>query len=225
MCGRFTLRTSNRALVEQFLLPASAEFSPRYNIAPTQAVAAIRIPSADLPRELVMMHWGLIPSWASDPSIGNRMINARAETLAEKPSFRGALAKRRCLILADGFYEWKKEGKQKQPYLIGMPDGRPFAFAGLWDCWKRQGEPLQSCTIITTQANGETRPLHDRMPVILEPQDYDRWLDPSCQSITDVTPLLRPFPDGILVARPVSTLVNNARHEDPGCIESLSDNG
>jgi putative SOS response-associated peptidase YedK len=225
MCGRFTLRVSNRVLVEQFLLPGLPDMVPRYNIAPTQSIAAIRKPAADAPRALVLLHWGLIPSWAKEPAMGNRMINARSESAAEKPAFRTALRKRRCLIPADGFYEWKAEGKRKLPYHIGRPDGRPFAFAGLWERWGRGESAIESCTILTTNASRDLEWLHDRMPVILEPEDYERWLDPAQQDAAAVTPLLRPYPEGELTTRAVSTLVNNPRNEQPECLEPLIQDG
>ncbi|MFO0898004.1 MAG: SOS response-associated peptidase [Pirellulales bacterium] len=163
MCGRFTLRQVPHEWVKQLALPI---FSPRYNIAPTQQVLAIR--QREGIREAVELRWGLIPSWADDPKIGNRLINARAETVATKPAFRQAYKRRRCLILADGFYEWQKQGKTKQPYFIHRPDDQPFAFAGLWEWWKGNVLEIASCTIITTEANELMRPLHDRMPVILQ---------------------------------------------------------
>ena len=197
MCGRFTLRTSNKALTKAFdLLDADMgdvpELRPRYNIAPTQQVAAVRIRENGR-RQLVLMKWGLIPSWADDPVIGNRMINARAETVATKPSFRSAFKSRRCLIVADGFYEWQKRGAAKQPYLIGLDSGKPFAFAGLWEHWHREDQTIDSCTIITTSANELMEPLHDRMPVILPSSRYDQWLDAKSDR-SDVEKLLQPYP-------------------------------
>ena len=181
MCGRFTLRTPASAIAEQFSLLEVPDLQPRFNIAPTQPVAVVRVDSP-LPlgeaqgarfaqRELVFLHWGLVPSWADDPKIGNRMINARAETAAEKPSFRTAMRRRRCLIVADGFYEWKTVAKRRQPMFIHLRDGRPFAFAGLWESWEgADHSALESCTILTTSANDLVRPIHDRMPVIIAPR-------------------------------------------------------
>lgn len=173
-------------------------------------------------RELAFLRWGLVPSWADDPAIGNRLINARSETVAEKPSFRTAFKRRRCLIPADGFFEWKKEVKHKQPYLIGVEQDGPFAFAGLWEDWERDGEVIESCTILTTTANDLMRPLHERMPVILTAKDYDLWLDPSVQDAAAVLPLLQPYPAGEMFAYPVSTWVNDPKHEDPRCVERLA---
>lgn len=220
MCGRFTLRTPNQILLEVFDVAEGPDFSLRYNIAPTQDIVTVRLrPEGD--RELVMMHWGLVPFWAKDPSIGNRMINARSESVAEKPAFRQAFRKRRCLVAADGYYEWKKEGKKKQPYYIHRHDDAPFAFAGLWESWKGSDPPLQSATIITTDANEATRPVHDRMPVILRPDDYAQWLDPANADLDGLQSLLVPWEHDELQIDRVSTLVNNARHEDPACVERL----
>lgn len=166
------------------------------------------------------MHWGLIPSWAKDPSIGNRIINARSETVAEKPSFRAAFKRRRCLIPANGFYEWKKIGKKKQPYYVRRKDGEPFAFAGLWEPWEGEdGTVIESCTILTTEPNADIRPLHNRMPVILDPSDYDQWLNPEVDELETLAPLMHPYPDGKLEAVPVSPLVNNPKNDDAQCIE------
>ena len=171
-------------------------------------------------REWTILRWGLIPSWADDPGIGNRLINARAETAAEKPSFRNALRHRRCLIPADGFYEWVKAGKgPKQPYLIRLKDGQPFAFAGLWESWTSpDGEVIESCTILTTEANEVLRPIHDRMPVIIAPEDYGLWLDPATPPKA-VQEMLRSFPAEKMESQPVSTVVNDPKHETPRCVE------
>ena len=177
MCGRYTLRTPVDSLVEAFdIVDYPSSLTPSYNIAPTQEVAAVV--EEDEKRKLEMFHWGLIPSWAKDPSIGNKMINARAETVSEKPSFRKAFKVRRCLILADGFYEWQKTDNGKQPYYIKMQDDSPFAFAGLWEIWQN-GEEIRSATIITTEANDLMNEIHHRMPVILPPEDYGMWLVPT----------------------------------------------
>src|SRR6478752_3793860 len=209
MCGRFTLRTPLTVLSQQFLfelggLPRDDWATPRDNICPTQDVAVVRLAAVGGPRELAMLHWGLIPSWAKDKKIASSMINARCETVAEKPAFRTALARRRCLILADGFYEWKKEGKQKLPFLFQAKEGRPFAFAGLWERWRGCGPerkspddskpPLESCTIVTTEANELCRPIHERMPVILDPADYGLWLDPAVTDPQRLLPLLAAYP-------------------------------
>jgi len=223
MCGRFTLRTPSNVLLEQFLLSVEPELAPRYNIAPTQPVAVVRLDPHREGRQLAMLRWGLIPSWAKDPAMGNRMINARGETVAEKPAFRSAFKRRRCLVLADGYYEWQKRGREKQPYHIRLRDDRPFAFAGLWETWKGVADgpltgPIESCTIITMAANELTREIHDRMPVILHPKDHDLWLDPAVQDRDRLTPLLRPFDSDRMIAEPVSSHVNNPRNDDPRCV-------
>jgi putative SOS response-associated peptidase YedK len=229
MCGRFTLRTPLTVLAQQFLfdlgdLSAATQVSPRFNIAPTQTVAAVRRSEPAGKRELALFYWGLIPSWAKDSKIASSLINARSETLAEKPAFRTALARRRCLVLADGFYEWKKEGKQKLPYYFQLADEKPFAFAGLWDRWRGPevdgDEPLESCTIVTTAANELCQPFHDRMPVILDPADYDLWLDPSITDSQCVLPLLAPYPASQMQTRLVNPRVNNVRNDDPGVLEA-----
>jgi putative SOS response-associated peptidase YedK len=219
MCGRFTLRAPVQTLASLFDFADGPALEPRYNIAPTQPVAAVR--SGTQGRELVLLRWGLIPSWASDPSIGNRLINARAETVAEKPAFRAAFRHRRCLVLTDGFYEWRKEGKRKQPYFIGLKSGQPFAFAGLWEHWN----DLETCTVLTTAANELMRPLHERMPLILPEEAHDLWLDPEVKQADLLKGLLQPFPSEEMIAYPVSVLVNNPRHEDPRCVERSEGNG
>ncbi|HUY90813.1 MAG TPA: SOS response-associated peptidase [Pirellulales bacterium] len=227
MCGRFTRANdyfSDRARQQKFLqqlgLSEAPPLEPRYNIAPTQDIAAVRA-TADDGRELVVLHWGLVPSWAKDTAIGNRMVNARAETIAEKPAFRSAFRRRRCLIPADGFYEWQAQGRTKQPYLIRFKDRRLFCFAGLWEHWPKGEPPLESCTIITTDANELMATLHDRMPVIISPADYALWLDPAVEEPERLLPLLRPWAGDELEAIAVSTLVNNPRHESPQCLEPI----
>jgi len=226
MCGRFTLRTPLTVLSQQFLFelgPAAemAAVRPRYNIAPTQTIAAVRRLEASSPRTLAWLHWGLIPSWAKEAKMAASMINARGETVAEKPAFRSAFARRRCLILADGFFEWKKTGKQRQPFYFRMHDEQPFALAGLWESLRgpagSDGSPLESCTIITTTANELCRPLHDRMPFILEPCDYDRWLDPAAAR-DDLFALIQPYPAEAMKSEPVNPRVNNVRNDDPACV-------
>jgi putative SOS response-associated peptidase YedK len=221
MCGRYTLATSTKVLVERFRLAAEApDLRPRFNIAPSQPVAVV----ANRPeRRLELFLWGLIPSWAKDPAIGNRMINARAETLAEKPSFRDTLKRRRCLVLADGFFEWRKDGKQKTPIYVRLRSREPFAFAGLWDMWRpAEGDEIRSCTIVTTDANGLLAPVHDRMPVILPPETYEVWLDPRPRESRDLQGLLRPYPDESMEAYPVSRLVNSPTNDRPECIERVT---
>ena len=209
MCGRFAFYSPGEAAAALFGATAPADIEPRYNIAPTQYVAAIRN-GADEQRELVMLRWGLVPTWAKDPSIGNRMINARAETVAEKPSYRNAFKHRRCLVLADGFYEWRREGDAKTPYFISLASGEPFALAGLWERWtdKQSGESLQTTTLITTEANDFMAPLHHRMPVILEAGTATEWLAGSRDLLDDVASITPP-----LQAWPVDRRVNNARNQ------------
>jgi putative SOS response-associated peptidase YedK len=217
MCGRFTLIADPEELQAAYELSASpTDLTPRYNIAPGQHVAVV---ANNAGRRLELFKWGLIPSWAKDPKIGYRMINARGETLADKPSFRTALKKRRCLILADGFYEWKKELKSKTPMYIQMKDRRPFAFAGLWETWKSpEGELIKTCTIITTTPNALVGKIHDRMPVILPPKAYDLWLTPEELPAEKSLRLLKPFPASQMKAVAVSPLVNNARVDAPECV-------
>ena len=219
MCGRFTLTVDPAEVQETFSEYAfPPQFAPRYNIAPTQPVLAI--PNDDQ-KTADFFIWGLIPMWAKDPSIGNRMINARGETLEEKPAFRGSLKYKRCLILADGFYEWKDTPgrKVKTPFYIQMKDQKPFAFAGLWDSWNGpDGSQIKSCTIITTLPNELMEIIHNRMPVILHPRDYDKWLDPSPQTPEQLKPLVKPFPADMMNAYPVSTLVNTPSNDTPELI-------
>jgi putative SOS response-associated peptidase YedK len=222
MCGRFTLTTPEQDLAVQFNLPQIPDVAPRYNIAPTQPVAAIRVPASGQARELVMLRWGLIPFWAKETKIGARMINARAETAAEKPAFRAAFRQRRCLVPADGFYEWQKQNGTKQPFYIHMQDGSPFAFAGLWERWRGPEETtVESCTLLTIRPNDLIHPLHNRMPVILQPGDYGLWLDPQVQDAEVLQPLLAPYPPGEMAAYPVSRYVNNPDNEGPKCIAAL----
>ncbi|GIW78580.1 MAG: DUF159 family protein [Gemmatales bacterium] len=219
MCGRYTLRATPAAIAKEFGLSNVPPLSPRYNIAPTQNVPVVRLAGNTGPRELALLRWGLIPSWATDLSIGNRLINARSETAADKPAFRAAFRKRRCLVVADGFYEWKKTDGKKQPYFIKRCDDRPFAFAGLWESCPHNDERIETCTILTTAANDWMKPLHDRMPVILPPERYDRWLDPTIEQPDELRSLLRPIALEELEAYPVSTLVNNPRFDSPRCVE------
>jgi putative SOS response-associated peptidase YedK len=219
MCGRFALTASPEEIAQQLALSSAPPLAPRYNIAPSQPVLAVRENRDSHQRELVFLHWGLIPSWAKDPSIGYKMINARSETAAEKPSFRNALKYRRCLVPISGFYEWQKVGKGKQPHYIHRADEQLLAVAGLWEHWQSaDGSEIESCTLLTTTPNELMRPLHDRMPVILHPDDYDLWLDPQTVKTEPLLPLLRPFPAEYMTAYPVSTLVNSPINESPNCI-------
>ena len=218
MCGRFTLTADMNTLQSTFpWMEMSFPLNPRYNIAPTQPVSVV---TNDGKNQLDQFIWGLIPSWAKDPSIGNRMINARAETLAEKPSFRTAFIKRRCLILADGFYEWQKnQEKTKTPFYFFHNERIPFAFAGLWDSWQPDPETeVRSCTIITTEPNELVSPIHNRMPVILPSSYYASWLDPAFQNLTELSSMLKPYPAELMMAQPVSSMVNNPKMDIPECI-------
>ena len=222
MCGRFTLTTTVERLAGQFeLAKEPPETTPSYNIAPTQEIAAVAADSEG-ERQMRLLHWGLIPRWSRDPEIGNRMINARAESVAEKPTFKAAFRRRRCLIPADGFYEWRRDGGSgpKQPYHIRLSGGAPYAFAGLWESWERDGQKIRSCTIITTEANELVADIHHRMPVILPPEDYSAWLDAESGE-DELLSLLAPYPSGQMEAYPVSTHVNRPANDDSGCVESV----
>ncbi len=210
-------------LVLQFSCDVPTDLPPTYNAAPTQAVAALRN-KAGTP-QFARLRWGLIPAWAKDRSLGNRMINARAETVAEKPAFRAAFRARRCLILADGYFEWQKVGTAKQPFYIRMHDDAPFAMAGLWESWNdpQTSETVESCTIITTDANQTTRPIHDRMPAILSNGDWAIWLDPQQKTPSVLQPLLRPLDPSCMVVYAVDRWVNNPRNNDPRCIARAAD--
>ncbi len=216
MCGRFTLTVDTAELQDAF--PAfsfPAESGPRFNVAPTQPVLVLPNDGKNAADYFV---WGLIPSWAKDPTIGSRLINARAETLGEKPSFRGSYKYHRCLIFADGFYEWKLQPgtKLKVPYFIRLASGRPFAFAGLWDEWHApDGSQIKSCTIITTTPNALMSTLHNRMPVILRPIDYAKWIDAAAHKPDELQALLAPYPADEMTAHPVSTLVNSPANDRP----------
>ena len=223
MCGRFSLGTSATTLAAQFDLAALPGWRPRYNIAPTQPAPTVVIPSTHPGRQFTLHHWGLVPPWATDPGIGARLINARAETVATRPAFRKAFRERRCLILADGFSEWQRQGRRKQPFYFRLRDGRPFAFAGLWEHWEAPGGGARdSCTLLTTTANPVVGAIHDRMPVILAPENYALWLDPAVQAADRLQPLLHPYPAEEMLAYPVSTEVNNPGNDIPECIEPLA---
>ena len=236
MCGRFTQRMTWRELHERMdLIGTPLNLRLRYNVAPSQDVAVVRAADrgsrsgASGERTLATLRWGLIPPWAKDPTIGHKLINARSETAAQKPSFRSAFRHRRCLIPADGFYEWKREGKTRQPWLFGLKGGAPFAFAGLWERWtvpagsaltgslaeRCPGDAVETCTILTTAANGTVAPVHGRMPVILPHDAYGPWL-----AGEDVA--LAPYPADDMTAHPVSTLVNRPANDDPRCVEPIA---
>ncbi|YAF98200.1 MAG: SOS response-associated peptidase [Nodularia sp. CChRGM 3473] len=221
MCGRFTLNQSAAALAEFFHIQQIPDLAAQYNIAPTQRVATVLHNPESGKREFQQLRWGLIPSWAKDPSMGAKLINARAETVAEKPAFRSAFKHRRCLVLADGFYEWQRQNGKKQPFYFRLSDEQPFGFAGLWERWRTEDEEITSCTILTTAANELLQPIHDRMPVILAPQDYDLWLNPQIQTPEPLQQLLCPYPAQAMTAYPVSTWVNKPQHDSPECILPL----
>jgi putative SOS response-associated peptidase YedK len=222
MCGRFTLTVSVEQLREYLpLFDLPSEGVARFNIAPTQPVLAVRRVEGQERPQGMFLRWGLIPWWAEDKKIGSRLINARSDGVADKPAFRQAFQKRRCLVLADGFYEWKKgPGKKdpKQAYHIRHKDSSPFAFAGLWEFWRKDDERIESCTIITTDANDVVLPLHDRMPVILEPRDYLKWLDPEPGDPGRLLEMLRPYPAEKMTTVAVGQTVNNANNETPECL-------
>jgi putative SOS response-associated peptidase YedK len=227
MCGRYTLTTPAGILAEVFRLTDVPDLGPRYNVAPTQLVPAVRASQGGEPtfehtsRELAQLRWGLVPFFAKDISIGVRMINSRGETAPDKPSFREPFRKRRCLLPASGFLEWKSEGGVKQPYHFRRSDGEPLALAGLWDRWRgKEGEIVESCTILTTDPSELCSTFHDRMPVILSEEDHDLWLDPGVEDVSQLRPLLVPY-EGELVAEAVSRRVNNAKNDDAACLEAV----
>lgn len=221
MCGRFALYSPPSTLVRRFGTDTIPGMEERYNIAPSQRIAIIR--AEDGRRRFAPAYWGLIPFWAKDARIGYSMINARAETVAEKPAFRTAFKQRRCLIPADGFYEWQvlPGAKTKQPWFISLKSLEPMAFAGLWERWKSpEGREVESCAIIVTAANGFMRPIHERMPVILAPDGWDIWLAPHLADPGSLQDLLQPYPDGEMTAWPVSTKVNSPKNDSEECIEA-----
>src|ERR1051325_532958 len=218
MCGRFRLGKGREALKKHFGADTDVEWEPRYNIAPGQDVAAIRQDPKKPVRRLGMMRWGLIPNWADDANVGYKMINARSESAATLPAFRDALKYRRCLVAADGFYEWKTLGKVKQPYCFALADDGIFAFAGLWDEWKSpEGKVIETCSVLTTTPNELVRDVHDRMPVILAPDSYDLWLDPGFSRPEGIGELLRPISGSAMKKYAVSPRVNNLKNEDLEC--------
>ena len=219
MCGRYRLSRRQQLIEEHFDSVSGPDaWNPRYNIAPTQPVPVIRQQPKEPVRELSLFRWGLVPSWAKDPSVAARMINARSETASTKPAFSDALKFRRCLVLADGFYEWQKAGKVKQPYCFEINDGELFAFAGIWDRWKDAiDKPLETFSILTTIPNAVTSSVHDRMPVILNPDSYDLWLDPGMKHESAVSELLRPYDAQLMRCYPVSSRVNSAVNDDEEC--------
>jgi putative SOS response-associated peptidase YedK len=223
MCGRYR-RSRRKQLVEEYFGAVSEEhdWNPRYNVAPSQPVLIIRQDAREPVRKVSAVRWGLIPSWSKDPSIGYKTINGRSERVATTPSFRDPFKSQRCLVPADGFYEWKRERKTKQPYCFEMNDGNLFAFAGLWDKWKSpQGEVVESCTILTTSPNPLLADIHDRMPVILSPDNYDLWLDPAFQDTRSVSQMLKPFDPVLMKRYPVSMRVNLVQNDDADCAKQV----
>lgn len=226
MCGRFTLTASPEEIECAFELDETPDLRPRFNVAPGQFIATITA-DAEGRRCLEMRRWGLVPSWAKDETVGSRMINARSETAAEKPSFRAAMRKRRCLVPVDGFYEWTSAGAgAKQPNWIARPDRGCFAIAGLWERWKTKDEAwLETCTLLTTRASDRLKVIHHRMPILIEVADRDRWLDPSMTDASALMDLFEPSTDDALEYWAVSRRVNRPEHDDPDCIEPASESG
>lgn len=230
MCGRYSITSPTEAIQRVFQVPERPNLPARYNVAPAQDVPAVRLDDAgDGRRHLVMLRWGLIPFWADTPSIGSRMINARSGSAAEKPAFREAFRRRRCLLVADGFYEWqapREKGGRKQPYYITLSSGEPFGFAGLWERWRDPSgqSVIESCTVLTTEANARLRQIHPRMPVMLTPDAFAAWLDPDGQ-VPDLQQLLQPCPSEAVTAYPISTKVNAVANDGPELIEPLQDSG
>jgi putative SOS response-associated peptidase YedK len=223
MCGRYRLSRRKQFVDEYFHSVSEAEdWSPRYNIAPTQTVPVIRQNPKEPVRELSLIRWGMIPSWAKDPSVAARMINARSETANMRPAFRDALKSRRCLIPADAFYEWSRIGKAKQPYCFEINEGGLFAFAGIWDRWSGpSGNELETCSILTTAPNAVTLPVHDRMPVILDPDAYDLWLDPGMRDLGAASELLKPCDARLMRCCPVSSRINHVANDDEECCRPI----
>ena len=222
MCGRYRLSRRKQLVEEYFDAFGEEDWNPRYNIAPTQPIPVIRQHPKEPNRVLSLMRWGLIPSWAKDMSGAAGMINARSETAAIKPAFRDPMKYRRCLVPADGFYEWARRGTSKQPFCFEVNDGELFAFAGLWDRWKDpSGQWVKSCWILTTTPNAVTSAVHDRMPVILKRDDYDLWLDPGVTNVDALSDLLEPFEAGLMRSYPVSSRVNQVQNDDPECCAAI----
>lgn len=219
MCGRFTLATEDSIILDRFQLTDIPKITPRYNIAPTQEVLAVI--NDNETNRAGEMQWGLIPSWAKDKNIGNKMINARAETLHEKKSFKKLLERRRCLIIGDSFFEWKKEGKIKKPFRIQLKNGEPFAFAGLWDRWERDKETIVSCTVITTEPNELMSKIHNRMPVILTREHEEAWLDRNNTDVTFLQGLLNPYSQDKMNYYEVSNVVNSPQNDLLDCIKPI----
>jgi putative SOS response-associated peptidase YedK len=222
MCGRFSFHQAPETVAEWFKLAGIPQIKPRYNIAPTQSVPTVLQQEETQERQFQMMRWGLIPSWSKDMKMGAKLINARSETVAEKPSFRSPFRRRRCWILADGFYEWETTDSGKQPFYFQLQEGQPFAFAGLWERWQSpEGEVIESCTILTTAANELMRRIHVRMPVILSPTSRDRWLDPATPP-EELHPLLTPYDSQAMICYPVSRMVNTPKTDSQDCVQPIA---
>jgi putative SOS response-associated peptidase YedK len=220
MCGRYSSKSKADELAREFELNETPRnITPRFNVAPTQSVPVVFIMANG--RELGFLRWGLVPSWAKDPDVGNLMINARAESVAEKPAYRSAFKKQRCLVVASGFYEWRAEETGKQPYHFQLTSGGPFGFAGLFEHWQMGDQVIDSCTVITTEANELVRPVHERMPVIIPRENYAKWLDPAEEDPVRLKALLLPFDADQMTAWPVSRVVNSPTHDSPECVEPL----
>jgi putative SOS response-associated peptidase YedK len=223
MCGRYRLSRRKQLIEEYFEAAGEVDWEPRYNIAPSQNVGIVRQDATRPRREFCLARWGMIPYWAKDPTIGQKMINARSETVGDKPAFRDPFRHRRCLVPADGFYEWGRTGKLKQPFHFGMVDDSLFAFAGLWDRWKdNSGNLIESCSILTTAPNALLAGVHDRMPVILGPENYELWLDPGFKDVATLSEMLKPFNSALMKRYPVSTRVNTPKNDDPECAAEIA---
>jgi putative SOS response-associated peptidase YedK len=220
MCGRYTIIASPEALRALFGYEEQPNFPPRYNVAPTQPIAIVRL--VDGKRHFALVRWGLLPSWVKDPKTFTLLINARGESAAEKPAFRAAMKRRRCLIPADGFYEWQAAGERKRPFYVHAKSGAPLAFAGLWETWTGpNGEELETAAIVTTTANRTLKPIHDRMPVIVPPEAFDLWLDGAAVDATTAAALIASAPDNLLEAYEISTAVNRTANDDPNLLEPV----
>ncbi len=222
MCGRYAITTAPEAIRRLFGYPEQPNFPPRYNVAPTQPIPIVRLDGGE--RHFALVRWGLIPSWVKDPRTFSLLINARGESVVDKPAFRAAMKRRRCLVPADGFYEWKRVGAGKQPYFIRLKSGQPMAFAGLWETWTGpNGEEMETAAIVTTSANRTLAPIHDRMPVILPPEQFDFWLDCAEVDAKTAAALIMPARDGLLEAYPVSTAVNRIANDSEDLIKPVSE--
>jgi putative SOS response-associated peptidase YedK len=221
MCGRYAMISAPETIRARFGYPETPNFPPRYNIAPTQPIAIVRL--AEGRRQFALVRWGFIPSWVRNPATVSLMFNARGETAADKPAYRAAMRRRRCLVPADGFYEWRRDGGRKRPYWIYPRGGGPIAFAGLWEVWNGpNGEEMETAAILTTRANRTLAPLHERMPVVIRPEAFDFWLDPNVD-VASAAALIAPAPDDLLEAREVSGMVNRAANDGPALLASVSE--